>query len=930
MRAKNSRIAVICGLLVAALLVGIDRSALAQQADPQLAAATETAAQAWMYAYPMLMNYRTMWLQMQDPKQPNYIGRFNVFRHYSRLFTPLDNAVVTPNNDTPYSWAWLDLRSEPLVLSLPQVPDDRYYVVQCVDLFTYNYGYLGTRTTGNKAGKYLLVGPNWKGSAPSSIEKVVRCDTQFALLLMRVQLKSPGDMEGVRQVQQGVGVYTLSRFLATDTPRQAPPIDWPKWDPDQALSVDFIAYLNFLLQLVEPDSSEKQLLTRFATIGIGPGLDFDPRTVEPRRLTALEKGVAEAKARLAKLESTTVSSMDLFGNRAFLKNDYNRRAVAAAMGLYGNSKEEAVYTGAATDASGQPLDCSKHQYVLRFPAGKLPPAKYFWSVTMYDLPSRFLVANPIDRYSLGSTSPGLKTADDGSLSIYLQTAPPPDEQKSNWLPAPFGRFNIVLRIYGPESEVLDGTWKIPPVEVTHNIVMQSPEGAFAGYPTLEAAREAQIDTDYSRALQAYRFWYPAVSMEGVMSGARSAGARDNETFIFLSASPKQTVFTANSDTPYGGGAIDLRKSGPIVIEIPPGPYVGVVDNHFQDWVMDLGLVGPDAGKGGKHVVLPPGSQQTVPEGYFVARSPTYRNYVAMRALPLGGDSQKALDSLAQIKMYPLNQAANPPAIRYVNGSDLPSNVSCLAWEDNLKFWEHLHEVINEEPLYEPYAPMYGLLRSLGIEKGATFSPSPRMKSILEHAAKAGRNQMLVSAFASARPDRIVWKNRQWEWVGLVADNGGFATPSGLDLEARDRWFIQAILTSPAMFRRKVGAGSLYWLGLRDASGAYLDGSKTYKLTVPQPVPAILFWSVTAYDAQTRSQVQTVQNKAALRSLMDKFKPNADGSVDLYFGPSAPVGFEGQWIQTAPGRGWFSYFRIYGPLAAAFDGTWQPGDFQLVK
>jgi hypothetical protein len=229
-----------------------------------------------------------------------------------------------------------------------------------------------------------------------------------------------------------------------------------------------------------------------------------------------------------------------------------------------------------------------------------------------------------------------------------------------------------------------------------------------------------------------------------------------------------------------------------------------------------------------------------------------------------------------------------------------------------------------------FLPMYGLLSALGIEKGKKFAPDGRMKGILARAAKAGRGQMLASAFASARPDRIAWKDRRWEWVGLVPDNARFETKAGMDLEARDRWFAQAIVASPAMFRRGQGAGSLYWLGLRDSSGAFVDGGKTYKLTVPQPVPAGLFWSVTVYDAATRSQIQTRQDRAALRSQFELKDTAEEKSIELYFGPKAPKGKEGRWIQTTPGKGWFAYFRIYGPKKEAFDGSWKPGDFEVVK
>jgi len=224
--------------------------------------------------------------------------------------------------------------------------------------------------------------------------------------------------------------------------------------------------------------------------------------------------------------------------------------------------------------------------------------------------------------------------------------------------------------------------------------------------------------------------------------------------------------------------------------------------------------------------------------------------------------------------------------------------------------------------------MYGLLATVGIEKGKPFRPDERMRSLLERAARVGRHQMLVSAFASSRPDRIAWPDRSWEWVGLVPDSADFETPTGLDLEARDRWFAQAIVASPAMFRRQEGSGSLYWLAARDKSGAFLDGGRSYRLDVPQPVPGKLFWSLTIYDAETRSQIKTDQNKAALRSLFELRDIPTDAPADLYVGPTAPADdASDRWIQTTEGKGWFAYIRIYGPEAPAFDGRWNLPDFE---
>jgi hypothetical protein len=450
----------------------------------------------------------------------------------------------------------------------------------------------------------------------------------------------------------------------------------------------------------------------------------------------------------------------------------------------------------------------------------------------------------------------------------------------------------------------------------------------AGYPTSSATTKAQDDADYQRAITAYRFWYPTVSCEGIFNGGRAIGVKDNEQFMIMTAGPRQVAFTANSDTPYGAGAIDLTD-GPYVVEVPPGLFIGLVDDHNQGWILDMGLPGPAGPKGGKHLILPPGYKGTIPDGYFVGQSPTYKVLVALRSLPQNGDAKAALDALKQVKIYPLSTASSPRLITFVDTSDKNLDSTSLKWEDNLKYWEKLHDVISAEPLVDKFLPMYGLLATLGIEKGKPFAPDARMKAILRRAARDGRDQMLVSAFDSKRPDRIAWSDRSWEWLGLVPGSAQFETPYGMDLEARDRWFAQAIVTSPAMFKRTPGAGSLYWLGARDKSGAFLDGGKTYKLTVPLPVPAKLFWSVTVYDAVTRSEVQTDQDKAALRSLFE-LKDLTGSSVDLYFGPTVPKGQGERWIKTTPGKGWFAYFRIYGPNGPAFEGSWKPGDFEEVK
>ncbi|SIO64691.1 DUF1254 domain-containing protein [Paraburkholderia phenazinium] len=416
---------------------------------------------AYIYAYPMLFNYKTLYEQAEDPGSKSYVGGFGKFRNYSHPYGPENKDIVTPNNDTPYSWAWLDLRREPWVLTVPAVKNDRYYVFQWIDLFTYNFAYVGSRTTGNGAGHYLFAGPNWHGDTPKGIDKVFRSETDIILTLGRTALSGPSDVKDVEAIQKQYRLTPLSAFEHSSAPPPVAKVAFPKWDEAKATSIDFIAYLNFLLQFTQPTApSETELMQRFAKIGIAPGAAFDPAALPAATREAIEQGVADGKAALADAEKHTTSSYDLFGSRQDLNGDYMKRAVAAAMGIYGNTKEEAVYVGTRINADHEQLVGSQ-PYVIHFDKKDLPPAKFFWSMTMYDLPARHLVANPIHRYSIGDRTKGIKYGADGSLDIYVQHNSPGADKESNWLPAPEGAYDVIARIYGPDASVFNGSWTFP-------------------------------------------------------------------------------------------------------------------------------------------------------------------------------------------------------------------------------------------------------------------------------------------------------------------------------------------------------------------------------------------------------------------------------------------------------------------------------------
>ncbi len=412
---------------------------------------------AYIYAFAMLENYNTLYKQVANSKAQEYVGGFGKFRHYSQLYTPDNHDVVTPNNDTPYSWAWLDLRAEPWVVTVPEVPEGRYYVQQWVDLFTYNFAYIGSRATGNEAGSYLIAGPGWRGDKPEGIRQVFPSETALVLTLTRTALNGADDIANVKKVQAGMTLQPLSSYLKTQAPPAAPQIEFPAYDAGKVHSHDFIGYLNFLLQFTQPTNPEEvDLMQRFAKIGIGPGRPFDATTLSPARLAAIDAGIADAKAAMAEKAKATLSSNGLFGSRAFLKNDYLTRAIAAEKGLYGNSIEEAWYGGYVGDGN--------KPSTIHFSKDTLPPAKFFWSVTLYTLPDRFLYANDLKRYSIGDRTPGLKYDADGGLTLYIGHVSPGKDKQSNWLPAPAGPYSAVGRVYGPSPAAIEGRWNLPPLQ----------------------------------------------------------------------------------------------------------------------------------------------------------------------------------------------------------------------------------------------------------------------------------------------------------------------------------------------------------------------------------------------------------------------------------------------------------------------------------
>jgi hypothetical protein len=432
------------------------------------------AKEAYIYGYPMVDGYRINYAYWLLPGNPQYKGPLNGLVSMARLFTPNDTAVQTPNSDTPYSFFGADLRAEPIVLTVPEIEKERYYSVQLVDAYTHNFAYIGSRATGNGAGNYMLIGPGWKGAIPPGIKDVIPSETDFVVGIYRTQLFNPDDMNAVKKIQAGYGMQPLSKFLGQPAPPPPPALDYIRPYPpaEQKTSLEMFNVLNFFLKLCPTVPSETELMERFAKIGVGAGKTFDSSKFTPEVKQAVELGVVDAwkefdDFKRTQIDTGKVSSGDVFGTREFLKNNYLYRMAAAIVGIYGNSKAEAMYPIYTVDAAGGPLDASTHGYTLRFPPGKLPPVHAFWSLTMYDLPAQLLVANPLNRYLINSPMVSdFELDDDGGLTLLIQNESPGTEKEANWLPSPKGPFFMAMRLYWPKEEALKGDWAAPPLNRT--------------------------------------------------------------------------------------------------------------------------------------------------------------------------------------------------------------------------------------------------------------------------------------------------------------------------------------------------------------------------------------------------------------------------------------------------------------------------------
>nr|WP_314363351.1 DUF1254 domain-containing protein [uncultured Achromobacter sp.] len=444
-------------------------------AEISLSETRAIAEEGYIYGLPIVMNYAIMYEYAVDKNSSQYKAPFNQIRSLHHVASYKDTAIISPNSDTPYSMMFMDLRSEPIVLSVPAVTKPRYYSVQLIDGSTYNFGYIGSRSTGDEAGDYMIVGPDWKGVMPPGIRKVFRSETQLPFAIFRTQLFNPADMPNVVAIQSGYKAQPLSAYLKQPAPPAAPAIDFPKINNDLA-KTDFFTYLGFALQFGPAAPEEVAIRAKLARLGIGADKKFSFEQLSAEQKSAVVKGMQDGHAKVEnaiKNLGTKVNGWNIVGaggDSAFYHGDWLKRAAVAQAGIYANDAAEATYPLTTTLPDGEPLDAGKHNYTITFREGQLPPVNAFWSVTMYDGKTQLLIENSIDRYLINSPMLSTMTKNaDGSLTLYLQKTSPGADKENNWLPAPNDLMYLVMRLYWPKTEAPsilppgNGTWSPPQI-----------------------------------------------------------------------------------------------------------------------------------------------------------------------------------------------------------------------------------------------------------------------------------------------------------------------------------------------------------------------------------------------------------------------------------------------------------------------------------
>ncbi len=852
-------------------------------------------------------------------------------------YNPVGSAdFVNPNLDVAYMEAWIAVDdTTPVVLEVPQI-NGRYYTAQILDEWGEVITNINERNYPlHPHGKFAFVMPGSTVSVPADAVRI-ELHSRKAKMLARVELKT--DKDGA------VALQKQFKLTALGNPAIAQVAPMANFGNKELIGVEIFDHVEAVLASaldISPIAAQMQTTVRDIA-----KLAQDP--VQRKTLDALIKSdvvpqfLQFAVTKSGAFKNNWLATLGT-GNYG---NNYWIRSSANLVGLWANTNDEVIYFVATQDADGEPLN-GAHDYVIEFSAENRPDAVVdaYWSVILVDVPDYRVVPNPLNRFNLNSHSP-LKSEADGSLKILLASKLNSSVPESNWLPSASGKgFSLTLRTYVPKDLVKRGEW-FPPTIKRIKQTEKSPDAKFKavvpssiltpdkvqtellgelqffdGMPDKTTVSKTYDFIDVARGAEAFLNGIPAASVYAILEGFKEAGMKPGDMAITEELMDARSLYlTPNSTTPYCMLELNV-KEGPMVMEVPPG-VLGPVGDAFFRWVTDVGVTGPDKGEGGKYLFVHSSYQGDIPPGYFVVKVATYRNPAFFRIFVENGDIAGAVRGVKErFRLYPLAQSKNPPAQKFHNVSGMTINT---VHANDFKFYEEMNAVIQYEPADAFNAELLGLFAAIGIKKGRPFAPDARMKKLLTEAIAIGNATARSICFAPRSQSTYYYPDRQW--YASFAGTYDFMDGGAMSLDNRVLWHYIATGVTPAMATPKVGTGSVYPMTVRDSDGNYLDGGKTYSVTLPSPIPAKAFWSFMAYSGQHRSILETDQKLGGLDSLNPKVAPNADESYTIWFGPKAPTGHENNWVQTMPGKSYFVFMRLYGPLESWFDKSWKPGDF----